>query len=65
MYGYNDEQLAQMSKEEMIEALKKHIHIRDQMGGALYLAILTDECIELAEKCISLGANRKEIMALL
>lgn len=61
MHGYSDEQLAQMSKDEMIEALKKRIKLRNSMGGALYWNITNDECIELAQKCVNLGADINEI----
>ena len=34
------------------------------MGGALYWNILNDDCIEIAKKLVSIGANPKEVWGL-
>lgn len=49
------------AKEDLMAELKDHIEVRNQMGGALYWNILNDECMEIAKKCIGLGADRGEI----
>ena len=49
------------TKEELIAELKDHIKIRNQMNGVLYWNIVNDECLEIAKKCLGLGADRQEI----
>ena len=44
-----------------MEELKKGIETRDKMGGSLYWNILNDECLKLADKLVSSGANKEEI----
>ena len=51
--------------EEGMKKLKDAISIRDKMGGALYYNILNDDCYEIAQKLVSIGAKRSEDFALL
>lgn len=51
--------------EEGMKKLKNGISIRDKMGGALYYNILNDDCYEIAQKLVSMGAKRSEVFALL
>lgn len=65
MFGIKVEDLNKMSKEEVFEQLKKHLDVRDEMGGAMYWNILNDECCEIANRCLALGIDRSEIASLL
>lgn len=47
--------------EEGIKALKEAVAIRDRMGGAMFYNILNDDCCSIANKLVSMGANREEI----
>jgi len=47
--------------EEGIEKFKGAINIRNKMGGALYYNIIDDECLQLADKLVDEGADRKMI----
>lgn len=49
------------TKEEIIAELKEHVRVRDQMCSSLWQGIVNDECMEIANKCISLGSDRGEI----
>ena len=49
------------TKEELLSELKERIRVRNQMNGALYWNIVNDECMEMAKKCLGLGADRQEI----
>lgn len=51
--------------QKKIEELKKHVKLRDQMGGALYFNVLNDECCEKANKLSALGVNKQELSAIL
>lgn len=51
--------------EEGMEKLKEAISIRNKMGGALYYNILNDDCYEIAQKLVFIGAKRSEVFALL
>lgn len=47
--------------EEGLEELKRGIDVRNKMGGALYWNVLNDECLKLADKLVSDGADRNKI----
>jgi len=49
------------TKEALLAELKEHVRVRNKMGGALYWNVLNDECLQIAEKCLSLGCDREEI----
>lgn len=49
------------SLEEGKEQLKKAVQLRDQMGGALYFNMMNDDCCELGNKLVEMGANKEEI----
>ena len=49
------------TKEGLIAELKERIRIRNQMCGVLYWNVVNDECMEIVKKCLSLGADRREI----
>ena len=51
--------------EEGKEVLKKHVSIRDEMGGAMYWNALNDECCTIANKLKDIGANKDEISQIL
>lgn len=48
-------------KEELMNELKDHVKLRNQMGGVMYWNILNDECCSLGNKCANLGCDRTEI----
>lgn len=60
-----DEATKLSDPEKLINELKNHVRVRDQVGGALYWNVLNDECVRIANKCLSLGANREEISNIL
>jgi len=47
--------------EEGIDKLKQAVSARNQMGGAMYFNMLNDDCCEIGNKLLSMGANKKEI----
>lgn len=51
----------QETKEELVERLREHVKLRDQMGGDLYWNMLNDECCQLASKAAEMGADRTEL----
>ena len=57
--------VAEETKEELFEKLKKRVSMRNQMGGALYWNILNDECCQIANNCLAAGLNRSEIESIL
>jgi len=56
-----DEALKLDTKESLLAELKEHVAVRSKMGGALYWNVINDECLKIAEKCLSLGCNRQEV----
>jgi len=65
MSNNKSEELNKMSKEKILEQLKKSVSTRNQMGGAMYWNILNDKCCEIANKCLLLGVDKNEIDSLL
>ena len=53
------------TKEDGLNKLKDAVALRNQMGGALYYNILNDDCLEIADKLISMGADKSQLSALL
>ena len=53
------------TKEQGLEKLKNGVSIRNQMGGALYWNIVNDDCIEMADKLLSMGVDRMELYGIL
>lgn len=51
--------------QQKVEALKKHVSIRDEMGGALYWNVLNEECCNMANELSSLGYNKQELSNIL
>lgn len=47
--------------EEGMEKLRGAVATRNQMGGALYWQICEDECLKLADKLSSEGADKNKI----
>lgn len=47
--------------EEGMKELKRGVTLRNQMGGALYWNIVNDDCIKLADKLVSMGADYDEV----
>lgn len=54
-----------ISADEVINDLKDKVKLRDSMGGNLYYNVINDECCRLANKCMALGADRKQISKIL
>jgi hypothetical protein len=50
--------------EEGIEKLKKAVNTRNQMGGALYFNICEEDCLKIADKLSSMGANKLAIASI-
>ncbi len=48
-------------KDELLEELRKHVGVRNKMGGAMYWNILNDECCEIANRCAAAGVDRDTI----
>jgi hypothetical protein len=56
-----DKALELETKEELLAELKERVSLRNKMGGALYWNVLNDECCQIANKCLALGADRTEV----
>lgn len=46
---------------EGLEELKKAVSLRDKMGGALYFNICEDEYLKIADKLVSMGADKNTV----
>lgn len=44
--------LDELTKENCLDVLRKHVELRDKMGGALYWNVANDECQKIADKCV-------------
>lgn len=51
--------------ESGMEKLREAVSLRNQMGGDLYWNILNDDCNEIADKLVGIGANPKEVWSIL
>lgn len=47
--------------DEGLDNLKKAVSLRDQMGGALYFNVMDGDCLRIADKLVSMGADKKVI----
>ena len=47
--------------DEGLDNLKKAVSLRDQMGGALYFNIIDGDCLRIADKLTSMGADNNTI----
>lgn len=51
--------------EEGLKTLEQGVSLRNRMCGALYYNILNDDCIEIALKLATMGADRERVSLLL
>jgi len=47
--------------EEGFVKLKEAVKTRDQMGGAMYFNICEEDCLRIADKLSSMGADKNEV----
>lgn len=51
--------------QQEIAELKKHVALRDQMGGNLYYNIINDECCQKAQALADKGVDKDELSEIL
>jgi len=47
--------------EEGFEKLKSAVSTRDNMGGALYFNVCEENCLKIANRLVSIGADKNTI----
>ncbi len=55
------EALETNDKDNLIKALKDRVSMRNKMCGNLWYNILNDECCQIANRCLELGADKSEL----